>query len=76
MKALITAAALAGVLPASAGTLHCSEWNGIRTCTGPDGYRARESTWNGITTGEDNRGTTWRKTEWQGNETIDVRRHK
>jgi hypothetical protein len=34
--------------------LTCSTWQGITTCSSPDGYVSHETTWNGITTGDDN----------------------
>lgn len=52
-------------------TITCTEWNGIRTCTGPGGYRSTESTWNGITTGRDNN-STWKSWNWNGRNTIQV----
>jgi hypothetical protein len=41
---------------ALAVVITCSKWNGVRTCSSPNGYVSHESTWNGITTGDDNRG--------------------
>ena len=39
-----------------AAVLTCSTWQGVRTCSSPDGYVSHESTWSGITTGDDNQG--------------------
>jgi hypothetical protein len=49
--------------------LTCSTWNGIRTCSSPDGYLSHESTWNGITTGDDNRGDRWTTSRWRNTTT-------
>jgi hypothetical protein len=51
-------------------TLTCSTWQGITTCSSPDGYVSHETTWNGITTGDDNRGDRWTTTSrWRDIET-------
>jgi hypothetical protein len=47
----------------------CSIWQGVRTCSGPDGYVSHESTWNGITTGDDNQGDRWTTSRWRDIET-------
>jgi hypothetical protein len=60
------------VAPASAQPLTCSTWQGMRTCTSPEGYVSHESTWNGITTGDDNQGNRWSTSKWLDNETITV----
>jgi hypothetical protein len=70
MRALIVIAAL--TRPAVAEPVYCLVWNGIRTCSSPDGYVSHETTWSGITTGDDNQGVTWRRSEWQGREIITV----
>jgi hypothetical protein len=57
------------VAPASAQTMTCSTWQGMRTCTSPDGYVTHESTWNGIITGDDNQGNRWSTSKWLDNET-------
>ena len=72
MRALIVIAAMIEVSPALADTVTCSTWQGITTCSSPDGYVSHETTWNGITTGDDNRGGKWRRSEWQGREIITV----
>ena len=59
--------------PAFAGEpVTCSTWNGVRTCSGPDGYVSHESAWNGITSGSDNRGDRWSTSTWQDDETTTV----
>jgi hypothetical protein len=67
-------AALASVGPASAETLYCSTWQGVRTCQGRGGYVSHETTWQGVRTGSDNRGNEWTATRWQGIETLTVKR--
>jgi len=67
---MIRAVVIATVLVQSsgaldAGPLYCSTWQGITTCTSPDGYRSHESTWNGITTGNDNQGDAWSTSRWR-----------
>jgi hypothetical protein len=52
-------------------TVTCSEWNGIKTCHGPNGYHSTESTWNNVTTGQDNN-STWRVFHWNNQDTIQV----
>jgi hypothetical protein len=64
--------ALMATATASAQTLTCSTWQGIRTCTDPSGYVSHESTWNGITTGDDNRGDRWSTSRWQDRETTTI----
>jgi hypothetical protein len=64
---------LAAIAPALAGEpVTCSTWNGVTTCSGPDGYVSHESTWNGITTGSDNRGDRWSTSIWQDDETTTI----
>jgi hypothetical protein len=60
------------IVPASAETLTCSTWQGMRTCTSPGGYVSHESTWNGFTTGDDNRGDRWTTSRWQDREITTV----
>ena len=33
---------------ALAVVITCLTWNGVRTCSSPNGYVSHESTWNGI----------------------------
>ena len=73
MRALIAvAAALTSMTSASADTLTCSDWQGIRTCSSPGGYVSHETQWQGRTYGSDNRGDTWSTSRWQGIETTTV----
>ena len=63
----VVVAALVGVLAQNAPalgseTLYCSTWNGIRTCSAPDGYVSHESQWMGVITGDDNQGNRWTTT--------------
>jgi hypothetical protein len=55
-------------------TLLCSTWQGIRTCSSPDGYVSHESTWQGLTTGDDNQGNRWTTSRWRDMETTTVDR--
>ena len=32
--------------------VYCSTWQGIRTCSSPDGYVSHETQWQGVTTGQ------------------------
>ena len=59
------------VVPA---VLTCSIWNGVRTCTGPDGYVSHETEWQGMTNGWDNRGDSWATSTWIDRETTTVER--
>ena len=72
IRAFALAAALAFAAHAEAGTLTCSTWQGVRTCTDASGYVSHESTWNGITTGSDNCGDRWSTSTWQDHETTTV----
>jgi hypothetical protein len=73
MRQIAWLVAITMVTPALADPITCSTWQGIRTCTSPDGYVNHETTWNGITTGDDNRGGEWTRSEWQGREIITVK---
>jgi hypothetical protein len=53
-------------LPALAGQLSCSTWQGIRTCQSPGGYSSTETQWQGFTTGDDSRRDRWTTSTWQG----------
>ena len=69
MRAGIIAAVFVSVAgPASAEPVYCSVWQGIRTCSSPDGYVSHETTWNGMTTGDDNRGNRWTTSRWRDQE--------
>ena len=54
--AIITAALTQGTGALGSQTLTCSEWQGIRTCSSPDGYVSHETQWQGFTIGDDNQG--------------------
>ena len=54
--AIAVAAALTSMTPASAETLTCSTWQGIRTCQDGHGYVSRETEWQGFTFGDDSDG--------------------
>jgi hypothetical protein len=41
------------MLPASGETLYCTDWQGIRTCSSPDGRGSHELQWQGMTFGQD-----------------------
>jgi hypothetical protein len=66
LAALVVIAA--SMTPASAGTLYCSTWQGIRTCSSPDGYLSRETEWQGRTYGDDSDGARWTSWRWQDRE--------
>lgn len=73
MRAAIIAAVFVSVAgPVIAEPVYCSVWQGIRTCSSPDGYRSTETQWQGLLTGDDNRGGKWTRSEWQGREIITV----
>jgi hypothetical protein len=55
----------ASISPALADSLYCSVWQGIRTCSGPDGYVSHETQWQGLTTGDDNQGNRWTTSRWR-----------
>jgi hypothetical protein len=50
---------------AVAVVLTCSTWQGIRTCSSPDGYVSHETEWQGLTTGDDNQGNRWTTSRWR-----------
>ena len=74
--AIIVAAALASMTPASAETLTCSDWQGIRTCQDGHGYISRETQWQGFTIGSNSEGARWTTNRWQGIDTTTVRPHQ
>jgi hypothetical protein len=61
-------------LNALADPLYCSRWQGLTTCSSPDGYVSHETQWQGRTNGWDNRGDTWSTSRWQDFETTTVER--
>jgi hypothetical protein len=60
------------IAPASAETLTCSTWQGMRTCSDAHGYVSRESEWQGMKIGSDNEGNRWTTSEWQDREITTV----
>jgi hypothetical protein len=76
MRTAIIVASLASAIvlvhrngPVDATEITCSTWQGVTTCSSPDGYVSHESTWNGITSGDDNRGGKWTSWRWRDIET-------
>jgi hypothetical protein len=65
---------IAALGPAEAKSLTCSTWNGIRTCSSPEGYSSTETQWQGLTTGQDSDGRRWTTSRWMGVETTTVER--
>jgi len=59
-------------LIAAVAVLTCPVWQGIRTCSGPDGDVSHESTRMGVTTGGDSEGDRWSSSRWLGVETTTV----
>ena len=74
MRAVIiaVAAALASMTPALAGTLTCTDWQSIRTCSSPGGYTSHETQWQGMTFGDDSEGNKWTTSRWQWIETTTI----
>jgi hypothetical protein len=56
----------ASISPALADPLYCSTWQGIRTCSSPDGYTSTEMQWQGRTSGQDSDGNHWTTSWWLG----------
>jgi hypothetical protein len=73
---IIVTVMVASITSALARPVYCSVWNGIRTCSSPDGYVSHETTWNGITTGDDNQGDHWTTSRWRDIETTTVEPHR
>jgi hypothetical protein len=47
--------------------LYCSVWQGVKTCSGTDGYLSRESrSFQGYIIGSDNQGAKWTRWKWDG----------
>ena len=53
------------MLPASGETLYCTDWQGIRTCSSPDGRVSHELQWQGMTFGQDSDGNRWTTSRWR-----------
>jgi hypothetical protein len=62
---IAVAAALTSMTPASAETLTCSTWQGIRTCQDGHDYTSHETQWQGMTFGDDSDGNRWTTSRWQ-----------
>jgi hypothetical protein len=70
---IVAVVVLAALAHASiADTLTCSTWNGIRTCSSPNGYVSHETEWQGFKTGDDNQGNRWTTSRWRDIETTTV----
>jgi hypothetical protein len=74
IRIAITVAAVLvhGTIPMDAETLTCSMWQGMGTCSSPDGYVSHETQWQGLTTGDDNQGNRWTTSQWRDIETTTV----
>jgi hypothetical protein len=72
----IVVAMLAQGTPTFAETLYCSTWQGVRTCSSPDGYTSHETQWQGRTNGWDNRGNARSTCRWEGFDTTTVEPHR
>ena len=57
---------------AFAVVLYCSTWQGITTCSSPDGYLSHQWDRDGMTIGQDSDGRRWTTSRWQGIETTTV----
>ena len=69
IRIAIVAAALAHSSGTVGQTLTCSTWQGVRTCSGTNGYMSHETEWQGFTIGDDNQGNRWSTSRWRDNET-------
>jgi hypothetical protein len=72
IASLVSAITLTSMSPASAGTLTCTDWQGIRTCQDGHSYVSRETQWQGFTIGSDSDGNKWTTSRWQGFETTTI----
>lgn len=52
--------------------LTCSTWQGITTCSSPDGHVSHEWNRDGMRFGDDNRGDRWTTSRWRDIETTTV----
>ena len=73
---MIRIAIVTAALAHSSGTvgqpLTCSTWQGVRTCSTPDGYLSHEWNRDGMRFGQDNRGERWTTSRWMGIDTTTV----
>ena len=53
---IVAAALIQGTTALGSETLTCSTFQGIGTCSSPDGYVSHETQWQGFTIGDDNQG--------------------
>ena len=67
--AIVIAALVQSSATLDSQTLTCSMWQGIRTCSGTNGYMSHETEWQGFTIGDDNQGNRWSTSRWRDNET-------
>jgi hypothetical protein len=70
---ILAAVLVQGADPLVAGTLTCSQRQGVTTCSSSDGYTSHESTWNGVISGDDNGGGKWTSWRWRDTTTTTVR---
>jgi hypothetical protein len=63
--AIIAVAALAQSSGTVGQTLTCSTWQGVRTCSGTNGYMSHEWKRDGMTIGEDNQDDRWTSWRWR-----------
>jgi hypothetical protein len=71
--AIIVAVVLVqGTATLDAETLYYSTWQGITTCSPPNGYVSHKSQWQGMTFGQDSDGNRWTTSPWQDSETTTV----
>jgi hypothetical protein len=61
---------------AHGGTLTCTDWQGIKTCTDGRGYVSHETERIDATDGWDSNGDSWTITHWMGQSTITITRAK
>ena len=71
---ILAAALIQGTAALDSQTLTCSTWQGVRTCSSPDGYVSHEWDRDGMTIGDDNQGDRWTTSRWRDMETTTVER--
>jgi hypothetical protein len=72
--AILAAALTQGTATLGSEPLTCSTWNGIRTCSGTNGYISHEWDRGGMRFGDDNQGGKWTSWRWQDREITTVDR--
>ena len=70
--AIVAAALTHSTATMGSQTLTCSTWQGVRTCSSPDGYRSTECDRDGMRFDQDNRGERWTTSRWMGIDTTTV----